>query len=121
MPRVRFDKSFNGAKAFYGTSALDVILGENILSSFSKPNGVHADREGRIYVTDTGFGMVIVFDPKGKAPVILEAGGRSPFRKPVGITTDPVGNIYISDTANDRVFVFDKERNFVKGLGMKCE
>src|SRR3989338_8473331 len=106
MPRVRFDKSFNGAKAFYGTSALDVILGENILSSFSKPNGVHADREGRIYVTDTGFGMVIVFDPNEKAPVILEAGGRAGFIKAVGGSTDPLGNIYVSDTASDKVLVF---------------
>ena len=121
IPRVRFDKSFNGAKAFYGTSALDIILGENILSSFSKPNGVHADREGRIYITDTGFGMVMIFDQKEKAPVTLEAGGRSPFIKPVGVTTDPMGNIYVSDTANDKILVFDKERNFVKGLGMKDE
>lgn len=121
QPRVRFDKSFNGAKAFYGTSALDVILGEGGMSSFSKPNGVHVDREGRIYVSDTGFGMVMVFDSKAKAPAMLETGGRSPFVKPVGITTDPRGNIYVSDTANDRVFVFDKDRNFVKGLGMKNE
>ena len=120
-PRIRFDRSFNGAKAFYGTSALDIILGEESLSSFSKPNGVHTDREGRIYITDTGFGMVMIFDQKEKAPVILQAGGRSPFGKPVAVTTDPVGNIYISDTSSDRVFVFDKDRNFVKGFGMKGE
>jgi DNA-binding beta-propeller fold protein YncE len=121
QPRIRFDKSFNGAKAFYGTSAMDIILGDSGVSSFSKPNGVHVDKEGRIYVSDTGFGMVIIFDSKAKAPVTLESGGSSPFNKPVGITTDPSGNIYVSDTAKDRVLVFDKDRNFVKGLGMNNE
>lgn len=121
QPRVRFDKNFNGAKSFYGSSALDIILGEERLSSFSKPNGIHVDREGRIYITDTAFGMVMVFDSKAKAPVMLEAGGRSPFIKPVGVATDPLGNIYVSDTASDKVFVFDKERNYQKVLGTKDE
>ena len=121
QPRIRFDKTFNGAKTFYGTSAMDIILGEGGMSSFSKPNGVHVDREGRIYVSDTAFGMVMMFDSKAKAPAMLQAGGRSPFAKPVAITSDPSGNIYVSDTSHDRVFVFDKDRNFVKGLGMNNE
>ncbi len=121
QPRVRFDKSFNGARSFYGTSAMDVIMGEEGSSSLSKPNGIHVDREGRIYVTDTAIGMVMMFDAKAKAPVKLEAEGTAPFSKPVGVTTDLQGNIYVSDTSGDRIIVFDKEINFVKGLGMKGE
>lgn len=121
QPRVRFDRSFNGAQSFYGTSTMDVLLGEEGLSSLSKPNGAHVDREGRIYVTDTAQGVVMIFDPKAKAPIMLEASGRSPFVKPVGVTTDLNGNIFVSDTASDRIMVFDKERNFLKGFGMKGE
>ena len=123
QPKIKFDKSFNGAKSFYSASIsiVDIVIGEETLASFSKPNGIHADREGRIIVTDTGFGIVMVFDPKAKAPVMLEAGGRSPFAKPVGITTDAQGNIYISDTASDRVYVFDRGGSFVKGFGLKGE
>jgi len=121
QPRVRFDRSFNGAQTFHSTSisVMDVVLGEEPLPGFSKPNGIHVDREGRIFITDTGFGMVLMLDPKSKASTTLTAGGRSPFAKPVGVTTDVQGNIYVSDSASDIIYVFNRGGDFIKALGMK--
>ncbi|MBI5049038.1 MAG: 6-bladed beta-propeller [Deltaproteobacteria bacterium] len=121
-PKIRFDKSFNGAKGFYGGSFVaEIVLGEEPLGIFSKPNGLHTDKADRIYVSDTGSGLVQIFDPKADNPIILAAGGRSPFVKPIGITTDNKGRIYVADSSGDAVYIFGMDLQFISALGHKSE
>lgn len=119
QPRIRFDNAISGSKSFYGTSVVDLLLGEEDASAFVKPIGVHVDIEGRVYVSDTATGSVTVFDSlaKSKSAEMLLVNGNSPFSKPVGISTDSMGNIYVADTTVDRVFVFDSSRNLLRILG----
>jgi DNA-binding beta-propeller fold protein YncE len=115
IPRIRFVRSFRGAKAFYGLSAKDLLLGvEESRDILMKPHGVHVDRTGRIYVGDTSRGDVQIFDSNAKRPGILTSGGRSPFVKPIGITTDAQGRVYVADSKSNGVFVFDKYGKFLK-------
>ncbi|MBI5328557.1 MAG: 6-bladed beta-propeller [Deltaproteobacteria bacterium] len=117
-PKIRFDKSFSGAKEFYGGSlAGEILLGEDPSGVFSKPNGLHTDKADRVYVSDTGSGLVQIFDPKADHPMILEAGGRSPFTKPIGIATDNKGNIYVSDSGGDIVYIFGADLQFISVIG----
>lgn len=86
-----------------------------------KPYAVHADKSGRIYVADSGWGKVLVFDEKNKSFSIWGDHGRGLLAKPLGITSDKHGHIYISDSVKQRVVVFDQKGEFVRAMGRKGE
>ena len=118
-PRIKFVRAITGSGDIAGTTAKDVILGAKRQFAMSlKPNGIHVDRRGRLYVTDTGLGSVAIFDLKEKKSTALRASGRTLFVKPVGVTTDAEGMIYVSDTAIDSVMVFNQLHKYVKSYGL---
>jgi len=121
-PKVRFVKSFAGAGEFKGLSVTDILLGAQPAgNSFVKPHGVHVDQHDRIFVTDTGGGLVIILDPTTKKTSMLGASGRTMFTKPISVTSDKDGNAYITDTSKDMVFVFDGNGQFVTAFGRENE
>ncbi len=121
-PKMRFDKSFSGAKEFFGGSFVaDVLLGEAPWPVFVKPIGVYIDKQDRIYVSDTGNAMVQVFDPKAKAPMIMTAAGRSPFAKPMGIAADNKGKVFVTDTGSDIIYIFDRDFQYISVMGQDKE
>ena len=86
-----------------------------------KPYAVHADKSGRIFVADSGWGKVLVFDEKNKSFSIWGDRGRGLLAKPLGITSDKHGHIYISDSIKQRVVVFDQKGEFIRAMGRKGE
>jgi len=98
---------------------LKAVLGESdIGTSLGKPYGVHA-AYGKVYVTDTGGGVVVVFDTVDKKVFNIGEEGMGALRKPIGITTDAEGNIYVADADQDRAVVYDKKGKFKSTFGGK--
>lgn len=121
-PKIRFVKSFAGSGQFKGLNVSDIFLGiEPVGGAFIKPHGVHADQHDRIFVTDTGAGLVIVLDPTKNKVSMVGASGRTLFAKPIGVTSDKDGNVYVTDSAKDLVFVFDGNDQFVTAFGREGE
>ncbi len=117
-PKIKFVRSITGSGDIAGLNAKDILLGAKPQSAmFVKPNGIHVDRRGQVYVTDTGKGSVDIFDLKEKKSYSIKASGRALFVKPVGVTTDAEGRIYVSDSSMDAVMVFTPDRRFIKSIG----
>ncbi|MFZ6029350.1 MAG: flippase activity-associated protein Agl23 [Chloroflexota bacterium] len=69
------------------------------------PRGIAVDKNGLVYITDTGNKRVIVYDENGEFVAQLgEAGyGAGQFDEPVGLAVDQNGLVFVVDTWNQRI------------------
>lgn len=82
-----------------------------------KPVGIHAAGDGRLFVADTHYHRVIVYDADGRelARFGREGTGDGEFQLPTDVALDGSGRIYVSEySGNDRItrwtsdFKFDR-------------
>ena len=101
----------------------DSILGKSDEGGhqLKKPYAVHADNKGRVFVADSGWGKVLVFDEKNKSFDIWGKQGKGILAKPLGITSDSNGNIYVTDSVKQRIVMYSPDGNFVHAIGQKGE
>jgi sugar lactone lactonase YvrE len=127
-PIFRFDRSSGKILTSFGAGM------------FVLPHGIHVDREGNVWVTDsqgnsagTKGHQVIKFSPKGE--VLLKLGkagvagsGPDTFNEPCDVITAPNGDIFVSDGhsgqnaspppgATGRIMKFSKDGKFIKQWG----
>lgn len=80
-----------------------------------KPQGVSADANGNIYVTDTGNNRLQKFTPHGD--IISFIGGfgweREQFQLPIDLVVYNSLDIYIADLENSRIERYDKDLNYI--------
>ncbi len=105
---------------------------------FVWPHGIHADREGNVWVTDARASgearkgsVVIKFSPEGKVLMTLGkpgVAGNPPeaLTDPTDVVTDPAnGDVYVAESHTDvadpnlvaRISVFDKNGKFLRVIG----
>jgi DNA-binding beta-propeller fold protein YncE len=67
--------------------------------TFLSPTNVAVDRQGNIYVADTGNYRVQILDPSGKFVRAFGTQGDAPgeFIRPKGIAVDSEGHVYVAD------------------------
>ncbi|MBI4522581.1 MAG: 6-bladed beta-propeller [Deltaproteobacteria bacterium] len=121
QPRIRFVRSLCCLDDF-GKSGRDAWL-ESLFGSsgtlrMSKPYGITTDKDGKVYVTDTGFRTVWIFDEKAKKITTLGGGA---LGTPIGVAVDAKGKAFVSDARGQRVHVFDATGKQVMVLGQKDE
>lgn len=105
-PRVKYVTQYKTTEDLTGRNvALDIVAGQGAVQALKKPNGVYVDVSGRIYVTDTARGDVMMLDTVNKEGSIL--GGRL-LAKPIGVAVDKQGRIFVADSDTKNVAVFDK-------------
>jgi len=125
-PRIKFMRvvqSKRDVEAGAGLSIADVLLGakEQPTQGFKKPYAVHADKQGRLFVTDTGWGKMLVFDRVNKKFSVWGESGKGQMSKPVGVTSDDQGRVYVTDAIQKRVIVFDRDGKFLYAAGREGE
>ncbi|MCL5961131.1 MAG: TIGR03663 family protein [Chloroflexi bacterium] len=95
--------------SFFNTKGLEA---ENRAhpTGFFGPRGLAFDKDGNLYVTDTGNKRVIVFDSQGRVLRQWGVGGRGSgeLNEPIGIALDANDTVYVADMRNKRVEKFDK-------------
>jgi sugar lactone lactonase YvrE/4-amino-4-deoxy-L-arabinose transferase-like glycosyltransferase len=64
---------------------------------FNEPRDVAVDREGRLYVADTGNRRVQVFDSGGQL-IATWKGGEEEFVEPLALAVDSRGDLYVLDS-----------------------
>jgi len=124
---MKFDPSGKLLRAF-GTGALVT------------PHGIYVDRDGYVWVTDTGLDavgrggdVVVKFSPEGKVLMTLGtlgvAGmGPDTFTQPCDVVVAPSGEIFVSDghsgqdagataAMSGRIIKFSKDGKFIKSWG----
>ena len=100
----------------WGTPGVSTAPGSGRSTIFFGPRAIAIDKQGRLFVTDTGNKRVQVFDGEGNfiAQFGKSGSGEGEFNEPVGISFDQAGNIYVADTWNQRIQVFDSSFKFVR-------
>jgi sugar lactone lactonase YvrE len=103
------------------------------------PHGIHVDRDGNVWVTDSPFGrgsrdttkghQVFKFSPDGRLLLTLgrSGGAREPdfFHQPNAVVTAANGDIYVAEghsdapTANARILRFTKDGTFKDAFGRR--
>ncbi len=122
-PRIKYVKSISSSadvekKSFWKT-LVEVIVGGKSSARLAKPYAVHVDKEGRLYVTDSGWPSVLIFDAKKEEFTVIGLEGPGVLAKPMGVTTGSSGRIYVTDTLENRAVVYDHDGNFLLGIGEK--
>jgi DNA-binding beta-propeller fold protein YncE len=133
-PRIRYVAVYQGsedvgaARRSRTLSLKEALLGRSRASSqqkdpngFVKPFGVAVDGFGRIIVTDTAQGSVVVLDPERHRFVPIEGGGQSLFRLPVSLAVDRANNIYVGDNDLHAILVFGPDLAFRRMIGQRGE
>jgi len=87
--------------------------GENL---FYGPRDLVVDKQGRLFVSDTGNKRIMVFDRSGTYLAQWGGGGLAAgsFEEPVGLALDSDGDLYVADTWNRRVQFFGPGYNYVR-------
>ena len=85
----------------------------NAAGEFNFPYDVAVDKDGYIYVTDTGNFRIQIFSPEGKFINTFGSVGSLPgqFSRPKGLALDSEGHIYVVDSSFGNIQIFDAEGN----------
>lgn len=97
-------------KSFWKKMA-ELIVGEE-KDGISKPYGIYVDSQKRLFIADTGRGIVHEFNIQDNEYVLIGNHGKRVFQAPIALTGDDAGNLYITDSAAGTVFrysVHDKK------------
>lgn len=121
-PRIRYLRTLSGSQDFGNKRNKRwrrLFLGPEAekVTALVKPYGVTTDAKGRIYVTDTGLGAVLIFDEVEKSVRLLGAGGHVRLSTPIGIAIDAQDRIFVADSALHQVVVFNQAGEPVMALG----
>ena len=121
-PRIRYVRPIRASSDIERSNmseALGRVLlgGQKKIYVLKKPYGVHADSSGRLFVADTGWGKVLVFDLKNNKFNFMGEGPAGQLSKPACIATDQDGTIYVSDLILHRVYIYDRNFQFKRTLG----
>jgi len=85
-----------------------------------KPVGLSVGPDGNVYVPDTHYQRVIVYDPSGKEIRRWGKGGKGPgeFIFPTDIAFDDKGHVFVSEYGDhDRIQVFDTAGKYLYEFG----
>ncbi|HTT60617.1 MAG TPA: SMP-30/gluconolactonase/LRE family protein [Bryobacteraceae bacterium] len=94
----------NGTVSGYGGEGEPAAL-----TPLNAPQGVAADTEGNVYISDTNHNRVILVDTAGNIHTVAGTGTAgntlAELYGPTGLALDNAGNLYIADTQNHRIQV----------------
>lgn len=86
---------------------------------FNFPTNIAIDKEGRLYVVDTGNFRIQIFDSEGRFIKSIGKLGDTPgsLARPKGIAIDSEGHIYVVDAAFQNFQIFDFDGNILLFVG----
>jgi len=127
QPRIKFVQSIYGAadvEPLKKSNFLDRVAGiqiKNIKPGFAKPFGIAVDSHNRIYVSDTGQGIVFVLDRDNKQVSFIGSSPQVRLLLPLGITVDAKDRLWVADGVGQHVYSFDGNGTVLMVLGKQGE
>src|SRR5699024_6181323 len=77
-------------------------------------NSLFIDKEGILYIVDTGNNRVIKSKRDGSVLQVYTGAADKPFESPMDIFVDEDGDMYIADKGNNRIVHLSPEGSFVE-------
>jgi len=122
-PRIKFVKTISSSEDVEEKTWVDhvkaFLFGGSSSAHLVKPYAVFATPSGRVYVADSGWRKVLVFDESQKRFSMLGVDGPGALAGPLGVTADASGRVYVTDTVHQKGFVYDPEGQFLFSFGDK--
>lgn len=120
-PRIQFIKTISSSEDVeekrWTDHVKDFLFGASASAHLVKPYAVFATPSGRVYVADSGWRKVLVFDEQRKRFSMLGVDGPGALAGPLGVTVDNAGRVYVTDTVHQKGFVYDAEGQFLFSFG----
>lgn len=91
-----------------GISQVDVIGQRGLyVGNLTRPKGVTVDEDGNVYVVESYYDHLLVFDQNGQylMPIGGSGGNIGQFFLPAGAWSDSRGRVFIADMFNSRVVI----------------
>ena len=118
-PRLQFLRSFATSDDLRPQSRFGAfIVGRIRPTPIAKPYGV-ATYSGRIFVCDTGMGLISVLDLHTKRMHSFVPQGAAQLITPINITIDQDGTRYVSDTGRGQVLIFGPAEEYLGAIGVR--
>lgn len=88
------------------------------VGAFRSPSDIFIDKDGALYIADTGNHRIIIVDQDTKQAKVIDGfqnkGVEDHFKEPQGVFVDSEnGHIFVSDTLNRRIIELDEDGNLV--------
>lgn len=88
------------------------------VGAFRSPSDIFIDKDGALYIADTGNHRIIIVDQDTKQAKVIDGfqnkGVEDHFKEPQGVFVDSEnGHIFVSDTLNRRIVELDEDGNLV--------
>jgi DNA-binding beta-propeller fold protein YncE len=111
-----FDTASFNLVGYFGTASKPGIHDNG---TFRSPTNVAVDRQGNIYVADTGNFRVQILDQTGKFVRAFGAQGDAPgeFIRPKGISVDSGGHVYVADAEFNNFQIFSPQGQPLLAVG----
>ncbi len=94
------------------------MLKTDAMGGLASPVEVRVDSKGRIYVTDSFGGKLMIYKPNGET--LRSIGGADGMKRPTGLALDEARNrIYVSDVVSHQIMVYDFDGNFIKRFSQR--
>ena len=90
-------------------------------SSMKLPTDVAVDKQGRIYVVDSGNRRVLVYSSSNKYLFAFGSGNGGPgeLQSPVGITVTRDGRVMVADRGGQKIQIFNRDGKHIKTIQVK--
>jgi DNA-binding beta-propeller fold protein YncE len=96
---------------------LSKISGKQRSFTLKKPYSVTTDSTGRVFVSDTGWGGVLMFDRPNHIFGWRGDKGEGALSKASGLAVDSADHLYVSDINLQRVHEFAPDGRFIRTIG----
>lgn len=120
-PRIKFLGTIQSAsdveEKTWGDRIRGVLFGDTPSANLVKPYGVFATTDDRLYVTDSGWKKVLVFDSRARRFFMVGVDGPGALAAPMGVAADRSRRIYVTDTVHRKCLVYDSEGRFLFDIG----
>jgi len=97
---------------FAGNGQVGMLNGAKEKSTFNFPHSLAFDRDGNLYISDSGNNIIRKIDKNGMVSTIAGTGKagsheddalKAELNRPSGLAFDPSGNLYVADLNNFRI------------------
>ena len=122
VPRIRFLYTITGPENINNgrgwiRRTFDFLKG-NPQQQIGSPYGLSKDDEERLYVVDTFYKTVHVFDKQSSSHYLFPEKPIEGFQNPIDIALGTAGRIYVSDSGSGLVHVFTGHgRQYINSIG----
>ena len=97
-------------------------FGSNSKSQLKIPNGIAVDRDGFLFIADSGNHQILKFTSEGAHVSSMGTKGEklSEFHFPYGVTFSPKNDLYVCDHNNTRIQVFTTDLKCSHAIPTSC-